>query len=58
MKWINRTMHIVKVGLAAMRWFESAKADGVITLDEMTTGVTDLLEVAGLTDVVSIEVGQ
>ena len=58
MKWFNRSMHILKIGITAMRWFETAKADGVITLDEMTKGVTELLEVAGLADDVSIEVGQ
>jgi hypothetical protein len=57
MKWFNRAMHIVKIGLTAMRWFDRAKADGVITLDEMTAGVTELLEVAGLADDVSIEIG-
>ena len=58
MKWYNRAMYVVKLGLAALRWFDAAKADGVITLDEMTKGVTELLEVAGLADDVRIEVGK
>jgi len=39
-----------------MRWFDEAKADGVITLDEMTKGVTELLEAAGLAGQVRIEI--
>ena len=55
MKWINRIRYVVRLGLTAMRWFEGAKADGVITLDEMTKGVTELIEAAGLADQVRIE---
>jgi len=58
MKWLNRSVHVLKIGITAMRWFDSAKADGVITLDEMTKGVTELLEVAGLADDVEIQVGK
>ena len=56
MKWLNRSVHVFKIGITAMRWFDGAKADGVSTLDEMTKGVTELLEVAGLADDVRIEV--
>lgn len=56
MKWFNRIRYVVRLGLTAMRWFDEAKADGVITLDEMTEGVTELLKVAGLADQVRIEI--
>lgn len=54
MKWLTKIIDVVKVGLVALRWFEAAKADGVITLDEMTDGVTQLLEAAGLADDIKI----
>jgi len=39
-----------------LKWFEAAKADGVITLEEMTDGVTQLLEAADLADDIRIEI--
>ena len=55
MEWFNRIVHVVRVGLFLMKWFDQAKQDGVITLEEMTSGITQLLEVAGLADDVKIE---
>ncbi len=48
MKWFNRAMHVVKIGLAFMRLLEDAREDGVITLEEVTSTVTELIEIAGL----------
>ena len=48
MKWFNRAMHVVKIGAAVMRSFEAAREDGVITLEELTSMVTELIEIAGL----------
>ena len=55
MKWINRIAHVVKIGLAVMRLFEAAREDGVITLEELTSMITELIEVAGLEGQVIIE---
>jgi len=54
MQWLTRIISVMKVGLVALKWFEAAKADGVITLSEMTDGVTQLLEAAGLADDIEI----
>ena len=56
MQWLTRIVSVMKVGLVALKWFEAAKADGVITLEEMTDGVTQLLEAAGLADDIEIRV--
>ena len=56
MQWLTRLISVMKVGLVALKWFEAAKADGVITLEEMTDGVTQLLEAADLADDIRIEV--
>lgn len=56
MQWLTRIISVMKVGLVALKWFEAAKADGVITLEEMTDGVTQLLEAADLADDIRIEV--
>lgn len=56
MQWLTRIVSVMKVGLVALKWFEAAKADGVITLEEMTDGVTQLLEAADLADDIRIEI--
>lgn len=48
MKAFKRVMYVVKIGLAFMRLLEGAREDGVITLAELTSMATELIEIAGL----------
>lgn len=48
MKSLKRVMYVVKIGLAFMRLLEGAREDGVITLAELTSMATELIEIAGL----------
>ena len=54
MKWALNIVKLIRVGIVALELFEAAKVDGVITLEEMTTGVQALLEAAGLADDIQI----
>ena len=56
MKWIDRIAKAFKCGLLLMRWFDAARQDGVVTVEEVAKLVTDLIECAGLTDELRIDV--
>jgi len=56
MKWFRRFQMAMSIGMVALNWFDRAKADGVITVDEMVEGVTELVDAAGLSDAIRIEV--
>lgn len=56
MKWIDRIAKALKCGLILMRWFDRARADGVITADEMAAVVLQLIDTAGLSDQIKLDV--
>jgi len=56
MKWFKRFLILIKIGNVALSWFDRAKTDGVITLEEMVEGVTELVDAAGLSEAIRIEV--
>lgn len=56
MKWLNRIHKGIKCGLVLMRWFDNARADGVITAKEVAYMLPQLIEAAGLSDELSFEV--
>ena len=56
MKWINRIQKGIKCGLLLMEWFAEARADGVITAEEVAYMLPRLIDAAGLSDELQIEV--
>lgn len=56
MKWFKRFLLAIRIGNVAMTWFDRARADGVITLEEMVEGITELVDAAGLSESIRIDV--